>query len=64
MYNSLHWCVLGAGMEQLCIFQYKKYKMHKLDPETTELELYSTGSKDSLNTSKNQSNMIKNELIR
>ena len=31
---------------------------------TAELKSYSTGSKDSLDACKNQSNMIKNELIR
>lgn len=48
-------------MEQLCIFQcYRKCKMCKLCPDfrTTELELYSIGSKDSLNACKDHSNMI------
>lgn len=58
--------VRDSGQVQLCTFQCEKYKTCKLgsDFRTIELELYSTGSKDFLNACKNQSNMIKNKLIR
>lgn len=56
-------CNGGTGREQLWIFRHKTCKLGP-DFKTLELELYSIGSKDSWDDCKNQSNMIKNELIR